>query len=96
MLKRFASAQINSAVNLFLLPENNFWFKQKSAEKNGVYKGYPEYEELIKNLRDQLFSHKKTQIPTALNEKLWYLYAARSWTAVRQSLLISEYGRMLP
>jgi len=97
MWKRISSLHVNSDVNLFLLPDHNFWFKHKSVEKDGKeYKGHPDYEDLIRNLREQLFSHRKSAIPTASNEKLWYLYAARSWTAVRQSLLISEYGRMLP
>ncbi|GAB6027426.1 smg-9, nonsense mediated mRNA decay factor [Chamberlinius hualienensis] len=86
------------SMNLFLIP-----YREDDTPKSQVLEGIPEYrghqgfQQLMDTLRDQITSMPRNAMcQTALTEKNWFHYAARTWETVKKSGLFMEYCRLLP
>uniref|UniRef100_A0A915KI62 Uncharacterized protein n=1 Tax=Romanomermis culicivorax TaxID=13658 RepID=A0A915KI62_ROMCU len=83
------------SANFYVLPDMKP--RGYKSEAHTSYKGVPDYEILIRKLRNQIVSLPRNPFgPQISSEKSWFHYATRIWDLTRKSFLIAELGRLLP
>lgn len=83
------------SANFYVLPDMKP--RGYKSEAHTTYKGVPDYEVLVRKLRNQIVSLPRNPFyPQISSEKNWFHYATRMWDLTRKSFLIAELGRLLP
>jgi protein SMG9 len=102
-----ATLAAGNGINLFVLPDvaNDAITTAAAAGGDSLYtgvdeilrgyRGHGDFSDHVRELTRRLLSMPRQPLTlTALSEKNWFHYAARSWDVIRKSQLLTEYSRL--